>query len=160
MTGKELPCYAWWFLIVWCSYNFRALLIRNLSHIWEADKFSHLPLFRVFNAIIIYAIFLTLVATCGTYLLVFCKLTSSVTGWLQVRPMVWFKLNQQHFQTTLLATCRIFSECLVNQLSMWWLDFSCDEWSESSRIELSSQHFETFVETCGIYCKWTSIDFN
>ena len=36
-------------------YNFGAPLIRNLLDIWEADTFSHLPLFRVFNAIIIYA---------------------------------------------------------------------------------------------------------
>ena len=49
-----------------------------------------------------------------------------MTGQLQVRSGVQFKLNQQHFQTTLLATCRIFSECLENQLPMWWLDFSCD----------------------------------
>ena len=109
----------------------RALLIRNLSHIWEADKFSQGVQCNHYLCI-----FLTLAATCGTYLLVFCKSTSSVTGWLQVRPVVQFKLNLQCFQHTLLATCRIFSECLENQLSMWLLDYLINgqNQAKSSRV--------------------------
>ena len=88
----------------------------------------------------------SLATTCGIYYIfiyVFHKSTSSVTGWLQLRSVVWFKLNCQHFQTILLAFYRIFSECLENQLPMWWVDFSCGEWSESNWIKSISRHFET-----------------
>ena len=91
------------------------------------------------------------------FIYVFCESTSSVTGWLQLRSVVWFKLDQQHFQPTLLATSRIFSECLENQLLMWWVDFSCGEWSELSEIKSITGHFETsLAANCRIYCEWTS----